>query len=41
MSKSYLIAVDAGVSFVKVGVYDSEGESRALVIKSAAGKLRL
>ena len=38
MSKSYLIGVDAGVSFVKVGVYDSEGESRALVIKSAPGE---
>ena len=38
MAKSYLIGVDAGVSFVKAGVYDIEGNSQGAVIKSAPGE---
>lgn len=38
MAKSYLIGVDAGVSFVKVGVYDFEGNCLKTVIKSAPGE---
>jgi xylulokinase len=38
MGKSYLIGVDAGVSFIKVGVYDVEGNSQATVIKNAPGQ---
>lgn len=35
MSDQYLVAIDAGVSFVKVGVYDSEGCRRALASRPA------
>jgi len=38
MGKSYLVGVDAGVSFVKAGVYDVDGNSQGLVIKSAPGR---
>ncbi|MGA2480640.1 MAG: FGGY family carbohydrate kinase, partial [Spirochaetia bacterium] len=35
MRTSYLIGIDAGVSFVKVAVYDTEGNNKATVVKSA------
>ena len=38
MHTSYLIGVDAGVSFVKVAVYDPEGNSRATIVKSVPGE---
>jgi xylulokinase len=34
MDDQYLIAIDAGVSFVKVGLYDSEGGRKALATRS-------
>ena len=33
-----MIGIDAGVSFVKVAVYDPEGNSRATIVKSAPGE---
>ena len=35
MSTRYLIAIDAGVSFVKVGVYDEEGGKKATAVRRA------
>ena len=35
MSERYLIAIDAGVSFVKVGIYDEEGGRKAGAVRSA------
>lgn len=35
MRDSCLIAIDAGVSFIKAGVYDAEGAKKAVVTKSA------
>jgi len=37
MSKSHLIGVDVGVSFIKVGIYDIEGNSKASVTKVNPG----
>jgi xylulokinase len=37
MKKSYLIGIDAGVSFVKAGVYDIEGNCEGVVNKSSPG----
>ena len=39
MRKSYLVGIDAGVSFVKVAVYDTEGTNRATVVKGAPSEL--
>jgi xylulokinase len=35
---SYLIGVDAGVSFVKAGVYDVRGNPKSTVVKKASGE---
>jgi xylulokinase len=35
MKKSYLVGIDAGVSFVKVAVYDTDGTNRSTVVKAA------
>ncbi|HEB33019.1 MAG TPA: hypothetical protein ENI15_19415 [Spirochaetes bacterium] len=37
MKKSYLIGIDAGVSFVKAGVYDLKGNCEGAVNKSSQG----
>lgn len=38
MSKKYLIGVDVGVSFIKVGIYDIEGNCNALVSRVNPGQ---
>jgi xylulokinase len=38
MKHSYLIGIDAGVSFVKAGVYDTEGNPKAVVQKPSPGE---
>ena len=40
MKKSYLIGIDAGVSFVKAGVYDVDGNCEGLVKKPRPGSTR-
>ena len=37
MKKSFLLCIDAGVSFVKAGVYDADGNCEGLVNKSSPG----
>ena len=38
MKGPYLVAVDVGVSFVKAGIYDTEGRSLAVSLKPARGE---
>lgn len=38
MSKSYLMAVDMGVSFLKVGIYDIEGKAINITTKKVPGE---
>ena len=35
MSERYLVAIDAGVSFVKAGIYDEEGGRKAAAVRRA------